>query len=48
MSRPLRLKLVGGIYHVASRGNRQEDIYVDDTDRIQWLTLFGQGCKRKA
>ena len=46
MSRPLRLELAGGIYHVTSRGNRQEDIYVDDADRLQWLTLFGQVCKR--
>ena len=46
MSRPLRLELAGGIYHITSRGNRREDIYVDDSDRDQWLALFGQVCKR--
>ena len=30
MSRPLRLELAGGLYHVTSRGDRREDIYVDD------------------
>lgn len=46
MSRPLRLELAGGIYHIMSRGDRREDIYVDDSDRDQWLALFGQVCKR--
>jgi len=46
MSRPLRLEFSGGLYHITSRGNRREDIYVDDTDRTKWLDLFGQVCKR--
>jgi|GEM_PF-3794463 len=41
MSEPLRLELVGRIYQVTSRGNQQEDIYVNNADRRQWLTLFG-------
>jgi putative transposase len=46
MSRPLRLELAGGVYHITSRGDRREDIYVDDQDRLLWLEIFGQVCKR--
>ena len=46
MSRPLRIELAGGVYHVTSRGDRREEIYLDDADRINWLTLFGHVCKR--
>jgi putative transposase len=46
MSRPLRLELCGGLYHVTSRGDRREDIYVDDTDREAWLETLGQCCER--
>ena len=46
MSRPLRLELAGGLYHITSRGDRREDIYLDDSDRIQWLELFSQVCQR--
>ena len=46
MSRPLRLELCGGLYHVTSRGDRREDIYEDDTDRLAWLELLAQCCER--
>lgn len=46
MSRPLRLELAGGLYHVTSRGDGREDIYLSDTDRLVWLDVFGQVCKR--
>ncbi|WP_062118234.1 transposase [Collimonas pratensis] len=46
MSRPLRLELAGGVYHITSRGDRREDIYIDDQDRLLWLEIFGQVCKR--
>ena len=42
MSRPLRIEFHGSLYHVTSRGDRREAIYLDDTDRQQWLTLFGR------
>jgi len=32
MSRPLRIELSGGLYHVTSRGDRREDIYLGDED----------------
>ena len=46
MSRPLRLELSGGLYHVTSRGNRREDIFVDGVDREAWLETLAQCCER--
>jgi REP element-mobilizing transposase RayT len=46
MSRPLRLELAGGLYHVTSRGDGQEDIYLSDADRLAWLDVLGQVCTR--
>lgn len=46
MARPLRIELAGGLYHVTSRGNRREEIYLDDADRTHWLALLGHVCKR--
>ena len=31
---------------MTSRGDRREDIYLDDVDRSNWVTLFGHVCKR--
>lgn len=46
MARPLRLELSGGLYHVTSRGDRRENIYDDDEDRLKWLEVLGDCCKR--
>jgi REP element-mobilizing transposase RayT len=46
MARPLRIEVPGGIYHVTSRGDRREKIYLDDSDRTYWLALFGHVCKQ--
>ncbi len=46
MARPLRIELAGGLYHVTSRGDRREDIFLDAADRLAWLELFGQVCQR--
>ena len=32
MARPLRIEFVGGLYHVTSRGNARQDIYVVNED----------------
>lgn len=45
MSRPLRIELSGGLYHVTSRGDRREAIYLDDDDRLNWLNLLGEVCE---
>ncbi len=46
MSRPLRIELSGGVYHVTSRGDGREDIFWDDADREAWLALLGEVCER--
>ena len=46
MSRPLRLELSGGLYHVTSRGDGREDIYLSDGDRRDWLAVFENVCTR--
>lgn len=46
MARPLRLELPGALYHVTSRGDRREDIYLNDSDRQRWLNLLGEVCTR--
>lgn len=46
MARPLRLELAGGLYHVTSRGNARNEIYLDDEDRTNWLELFSDVCSR--
>ena len=46
MARPLRIEYAGALYHVTSRGDRREDIYLDDEDRLMWLDVFSQVCSR--
>lgn len=46
MARPLRIEFEGGLYHVTSRGDGREDIYLSDDDRLLWLDLLGEVCKR--
>jgi REP element-mobilizing transposase RayT len=46
MARPLRIEFPGGLYHVTSRGDRREAIYLSDADRQYWLDLLGQVCTR--
>lgn len=40
MARPLRLEYPGAVYHVTSRGNARQDIFVDDTDREKFLSIL--------
>ena len=42
MSRPLRIEFAGALYHVTSRGDGQEDIYLDDRDRELFLEVLGE------
>lgn len=46
MSRPLRLEFAGALYHITSRGNRRENIYEADDDRLMFLALLGDVCQR--
>jgi REP element-mobilizing transposase RayT len=46
MTRPLRLEFAGALYHVTARGDRREEIYLDDEDRVGYLELLGEVCAR--
>jgi len=46
MARPLRLEFPGALYHTTARGDRREDIYLDDQDRLGFLSLLGEVCHR--
>ena len=46
MGRPLRLEFAGAIYHVTSRGDRQEAIFRNDGDRHAWQRILASVCAR--
>jgi putative transposase len=46
MARPLRLEYEGAIYHVTSRGNARQDIFLVDPDRELFLQVLGDTVKR--
>jgi len=46
MARPLRLEFAGALYHVTSRGDRQDAIYLTDDDRNTYLKILGEVCDR--
>ena len=46
MARPLRLEVLGAVYHVTGRGNVRRDIVLDDRDPTQFLTLLAHVVDR--
>ena len=46
MARPLRLEFPGAIYHVTSRGNAREAIFLDAEDRPIFLGVLGEVVAR--
>ena len=46
MARPLRICVPGGVYHLISRGNARERIYLDHDDRPRFLTTLGRVVER--
>jgi len=44
--RKLRIEYSGAIYHVMNRGNRREDIFIDDQDRRKFLTTLEEACQK--
>ena len=46
MARPLRIEFAGALYHVTSRGDGREDIYLDDDDRQRFLEVLSEVCSR--
>ena len=45
MSRPLRIEFDGAQYHVTSRGNARQDIYLNDSDRESFLDVLASVCE---
>jgi len=46
MVRPLRIEFPGAVYHVTSRGDRREPIFVNDVDRHALLAVLAQAAQR--
>ncbi len=46
MTRPLRINLAGGWYHISARGNKRQAIYNDNRDRAHFLDLIGEMIER--
>ena len=46
MPRKLRVEYPGAMYHVMSRGDRREDIYLDDVDRQDFLKTLAEACQK--
>lgn len=42
MARQLRIEYQGAFYHVISRGERKENIFYDDNDRMKFLEKLGE------
>lgn len=47
MTRPLRLEFPGALYHLTARGDRQEDIFLDDADRQAFLDLLAKEVRQQ-
>ena len=45
MTRPIIIEYAWALCHVTSRGDRQEDIYIDDVDHSNFLKLLAQVSK---
>ncbi len=46
MARKPRLHYPGAVYHVILRGNGNQQIFLDDTDRTRFLLLLQEGCEK--
>jgi putative transposase len=44
--RQLRIDFAGAIHHVMSRGDRRENIYIDDVDRQDFLKTLAEACQK--
>jgi putative transposase len=46
MARPLRLEYEGAVYHITSRGNARENIFLDEGDRARFLEVLADVVDR--
>lgn len=47
MTRPLRLEYPGAVYHVMSRGNNRQKIFLNDHDRKRFLEIYEDVVERQ-
>ncbi|MGH7908382.1 MAG: transposase, partial [Thermodesulfobacteriota bacterium] len=47
MARPLRLEFPGALYHITSRGNARQEIFLSDDDRTCFLNLLGREVEQQ-
>jgi len=46
MPRQVRIQYPGAMYHVMSRGNRRQNIYLDDVDWQDFLKTLAEACQK--
>jgi putative transposase len=46
MARPLRIEFADAVYHVTSRGNGRQKIFLNEQDNRKFLELFGKTSER--
>jgi len=46
MARKIRVEFEGATYHVMCRGDRRENIFEDDADRLRFVQTLGEVCQR--
>src|SRR5580700_3493669 len=46
MPRQMRVEYAGAIYHVMSRGDRREAIFLDEGDRHNFLKTLAEACAK--
>ena len=46
MPRKLRLEFPGAMYHLMSRGDQREDIFLCDVDRYDFLKTLAEACRK--
>ena len=46
MARPLRVEFPGALYHITTRGNAGQPVFLDDEDRLAFLKVLGEVVER--
>ena len=46
MARQWRIEFPGALYHVLSRGNNRQNIFLSDDDRKRFIDLMGESSDR--
>jgi putative transposase len=46
VARPLRIEFSGALYHITSRGNQRQEIFIDNEDRERFLGILAHTVRR--